>query len=561
MLLTFLLTLIIAISLPYFSLSSVESKKFWERISIIAIVISLFIYNETIILDTPNTFSLYNGLFNYTLTNSTFIGLILFSSLILNFIGSSYSNSFINLTSELSDSNLLSLDTRNRERLVFVFSLIVGGIILSGASDFLTVFLGLELQSYSAYVLAASYRNYEPSEAAGLKYFLLGALSSALIFMGLALLYVYSGNTQIDLSFLILASSNLSDIFDISTMVPYIGAILILIGFFWKIAAAPLQAWSIDVYDAVPTRTTAILSLLPKIGLISFITSMIYSVSLVNFTSVFQTFNLNIFNINYVIYIIISLSLIIGSIYGIFQPRTKRLLAYSSVLNIGFILMGATLINFGQFDSFNPLFYLIQYILTTGTIWLGLTLLEKVTGTEITLNSQLQGLANHSLYGGKRINQYINIKIVFIAVSLTVLILSTAGIPPMIGFFAKYEIILLSLKTEYYSLAILAIVASLLSTYYYLNIVKNIWFKTVLNNQESQLISLSTRTLNAHSNNQNLSQVYPADMAGETRHNIKRNFMLGDYLGNGSFITLLTLTIALFVVQYSVVYIFLTLNF
>lgn len=539
MLLTFLLTLIIAISLPYFSLSSVESKKFWERISIIAIVISLFIYNETIILDTPNTFSLYNGLFNYTLTNSTFIGLILFSSLILNFIGSSYSNSFINLTSELSDSNLLSLDTRNRERLVFVFSLIVGGIILSGASDFLTVFLGLELQSYSAYVLAASYRNYEPSEAAGLKYFLLGALSSALIFMGLALLYVYSGNTQIDLSFLILASSNLSDIFDISTMVPYIGAILILIGFFWKIAAAPLQAWSIDVYDAVPTRTTAILSLLPKIGLISFITSMIYSVSLVNFTSVFQTFNLNIFNINYVIYIIISLSLIIGSIYGIFQPRTKRLLAYSSVLNIGFILMGATLINFGQFDSFNPLFYLIQYILTTGTIWLGLTLLEKVTGTEITLNSQLQGLANHSLYGGKRINQYINIKIVFIAVSLTVLILSTAGIPPMIGFFAKYEIILLSLKTEYYSLAILAIVASLLSTYYYLNIVKNIWFKTVLNNQESQLISLSTRTLNAHSNNQNLS----------------------DYLGNGSFITLLTLTIALFVVQYSVVYIFLTLNF
>lgn len=549
MLLIFLLFLIIAISLPYFSLSSINSGVFWKRISVISLVIISLLYLETITLDFNNTITLYNGLFAHTLQNSIFIGIIIFSGLILNTITGDLSiNNSTNTLNVINNKIDLSLDTRNRERLVFVFSLIIGGIILSGSSDMLTVLLGLELQSYSAYILAASYRNYEPSEAAGLKYFLLGALSSALIFMGLGLLYVYTGNTMIDLSFLILSSINYSNsIFTIDTMVPYLGGILILIGFFWKIAAAPLQAWSIDVYDAVPTKTTAILSIIPKIGLISFIVKITYDLtSLVNFAVLLEKgFNLNVLDINYIIYVIIALSLIVGSIYGIFQPRIKRLLAYSSVLNIGFILMGTLLINYGQHDNFNPLFYLIQYIITTSTIWLCLTSIEKLSYIEVTLISQLQGIANENQYGRFNTLSILNFKTTFIAISLTVLILSTAGIPPMVGFFAKYEVILLSLKTEYFTLAILAILASLISTYYYLNIVKNIWFKTALVNLSVQptnlVLSGATRS---------------ADQPFESYQKDK----LSEITGISSQISLLTISIALFAIQYSVIYTFLTLS-
>jgi NADH:ubiquinone oxidoreductase subunit 2 (subunit N) len=130
------------------------------------------------------------------------IGSILITTLVQN-----------NITQEVS-----------RERIVFTLCAILGGIILNSATDFLTILLGLELQSYSVYILAASYRNYEPSEAAGLKYFLLGALSSALVFMGLAILYAYSGSTNLDHAFLMI-SLNQNDI-----ILPYAGTILILAG-------------------------------------------------------------------------------------------------------------------------------------------------------------------------------------------------------------------------------------------------------------------------------------------------------------------------------------------
>jgi NADH:ubiquinone oxidoreductase subunit 2 (subunit N) len=122
-----------------------------------------------------------------------------------------------------------------KERQIFILSTILGGILLCSCTDVLTFLLGLELQSYSVYVLAASERNLEPSEAAGLKYFLLGALSSALIFMGLILIYVYSGVTSISSSLYTVSHS-------VDNNSIYLGLILVLIGLFWKVAAAPLHA-------------------------------------------------------------------------------------------------------------------------------------------------------------------------------------------------------------------------------------------------------------------------------------------------------------------------------
>jgi NADH-ubiquinone oxidoreductase chain 2 len=330
-----------------------------------------------------------------------------------------------------------------KERHILILSTLLGGILLSSCNDVLTLFLGLELQSYSVYVLAASDKNLEPSEAAGLKYFLLGALSSALIFMGLILIYVDSGITSISYSLYIISHN-----MDTNNIILYmVGLILVLIGLFWKVAAAPLHAWSIDVYDAVPGRITAILSILPKIGLFSLILQLVLELSK------------NVYNLSVSTFLIFAIigfsifSLLVGGTLGLFSPRIKRLLAYSSILNVGFIIMGCLL------GSSIVSFYIIQYIITTMGVWLCLSNFNN----EIVLTYQLQGLGNSRILSR-----------VFIGISLSILLLSTAGIPPMIGFFAKYEVIALAIEKGFIFLAIFAVIASLISTVYYLRVFRNI---------------------------------------------------------------------------------------
>ncbi|RYE14506.1 MAG: hypothetical protein EOP34_06385 [Rickettsiales bacterium] len=425
---------------------------------------------------------------------------------------------YASIQDSLTDNTLgspLTVSSQN-ERIVFTLCAILGGIILNSATDFLTILLGLELQSYSVYILAASYRNYEPSEAAGLKYFLLGALSSALVFMGLAILYAYSGSTNLDTAFLMISSGaslpgiNELDISNFTTLssnpmsaslyqqgdviLPYAGITLILAGVSWKVAAAPVQAWSIDVYDAVPTRTTAILSLLPKIALFSLLIrliSLITSNTNDNIDGIAFLHNDNVGQVAEVaiglqiVILVVALSLIIGAVAGLFQPRIKRLLAYSSVLNVGFIIMGALLSN-STLDSYNPTLYIIQYIITTAAIWLCLINLANVYGTlnsnsafsEVTLISQLQGIHTNPSKGiqGASDPQSVTYgkSTTIIAVCLTALVLSTAGIPPMVGFYAKYSVILLALQSGYTSLALIAVLASIISTVYYLGVIRAI---------------------------------------------------------------------------------------
>lgn len=484
---------------------------YWKRISIILLICTLPLLWEGRAYEDLYLFNgllLINSKLNLVVWLLVIIGSILITTLVQN-----------NITQEVS-----------RERIVFTLCAILGGIILNSATDFLTILLGLELQSYSVYILAASYRNYEPSEAAGLKYFLLGALSSALVFMGLAILYAYSGSTNLDHAFLMI-SLNQNDI-----ILPYAGTILILAGISWKVAAAPLQAWSIDVYDAVPTRTTAVLSLLPKIALFSLLIRLISLITTNNLdfvnNSLSNYINLYVEVSVQIIIVIIALSLIIGSVAGLFQPRIKRLLAYSSVLNVGFILMGALLTN-STLDYYNPTLYIIQYIITTAAIWLCLiNLSNKNNLSDITLISQLQGI-----HSDPSTSRTLNVKdksaqlyYTFIAICLTALVLSTAGIPPMVGFYAKYSVIILALQSGYTTLALIAVLASIISTVYYLGVIKAIWSKSS-------------------------KDKYNKDLYISAMNNVKPSNRYESTL----IISFLTLIVVLYLLQYSVIYVILSL--
>jgi NADH:ubiquinone oxidoreductase subunit 2 (subunit N) len=175
-------------------------------------------------------------LLEITTQSLTFTSLIIITGIGLLCLPS-YSDSVRDGLSRYNETIRNAPEQDVKERHIFILSTLLGGILLSSCTDVLTFFLGLELQSYSVYVLAASERNLEPSEAAGLKYFLLGALSSALIFYGLILSYVYSGVTNISSS-LYTISHNV----DNNSILVYLGLILVLIGLFWKVAAAPLHA-------------------------------------------------------------------------------------------------------------------------------------------------------------------------------------------------------------------------------------------------------------------------------------------------------------------------------
>lgn len=541
---------------------------FWKRISVVLLICTLPLLWEG---RAYEDIYLYNGLLlitnklNLVVWLLFIVGLSLITTLSVCTVKDNFATPVQLMSSLLEESG-------QNERIVFTLCAILGGIILNSATDFLTILLGLELQSYSVYILAASYRNYEPSEAAGLKYFLLGALSSALVFMGLAIFYAYSGSTNLETAFLMISSISNHGVNTESSqgdaILPYIGIILILAGISWKVAAAPVQAWSIDVYDAVPTRTTAVLSLLPKIALFSLLIrliSMISTDSSLGNPADTNGFTLFIYSSSgsetglQIIILVIALSLIVGSVAGLFQPRIKRLLAYSSVLNVGFILMGALLSN-SILDSYNPTLYIIQYIITTAAIWLCLINLSNVSTlkpqshnldststvnvSDITLISQLQGIHSDRTISypekPRSVQEFVSRRSTIIAVCLTVLILSTAGIPPMVGFYAKYSIIILALQSGYTTLALIAVGASIISTVYYLGVIRAIWGKSSLSSNDMSPkygSSLYIASMNNELNGQNSKEVYESTL----------------------FISFYTLTIALYLLQYSVVYVLLSL--
>jgi NADH-quinone oxidoreductase subunit N len=315
-----------------------------------------------------------------------------------------------------------------------------GMLVMVSANDLITLYVGLELQSLSLYVVAAFKRDSARSSEAGLKYFVLGALSSGMLLYGASLIYGFTGSTQFtEIAAAVQPSNvNLGLIF---------GLVFLLAGLAFKISAVPFHMWTPDVYEGAPTPVTAFFAAAPKVAAMALTIRVVISA----FPAVTTQWQ------QIVIFLAIA-SMALGSFAAIGQHNIKRLMAYSSIGHMGYALVGLAA---GTADGVQGvIIYLAIYlVMTLGTFACILAL--RRDGKMVEEISQLSGLSRTSP---------------MMALMLAVLLFSLAGIPPLAGFFAKFYVFLAAIEAGLYVLAVVGVLLSVVGAYYYLRIVKIMYF-------------------------------------------------------------------------------------
>jgi len=315
-----------------------------------------------------------------------------------------------------------------------------GMMVMVSAGDLITLYLGLELQSLAIYVLAAINRDSARSTEAGLKYFVLGALSSGMLLYGASMVYGFTGQIE----FGAIASAITSEGRSLGLVV---GLVFVLAGLAFKISAVPFHMWTPDVYEGAPTPITAFLAGAPKVAAMALIT---------RFTV--QGFEPLAVDWQQIIVFISIASMAFGAFAAIGQRNFKRLMAYSSIGHMGFALVGLAAANVEGVRG--VLIYMTIYLaMTLGTFAVILAMRRKDGVVE-----EIEDLA-----GLSKTNPVM-------ALFLTILMLSLAGLPPLAGFFAKYFVFMAAVEAELYALAVIGVLASVVGLYYYLRIVKLMWF-------------------------------------------------------------------------------------
>nr|YP_010394981.1 NADH dehydrogenase subunit 2 [Phytophthora cambivora]DAZ89418.1 TPA_asm: NADH dehydrogenase subunit 2 [Phytophthora cambivora] len=327
---------------------------------------------------------------------------------------------------------------------------LLGLMLLISSNHFITLYLAIELQSLSFYILTSTQKKSILSVEAGLKYFILGSIASGFILFGSSIIYVITGSLNFNNIFLILSNINFLDNINLLISLSY-GLIFILVGILFKIGASPFHFWLPDVYEGAPNNISSFFAIVPKIAFIGILIRLF-----------FDTF----FNISYFFeiffYIIAFLSMLIGALSALQQKKIKRLLAYSSISHVGFILIGFTSNMLNNIPFI--LLYVIIYIITSINLW----------------TSYLSLNINHKPI--KYLTDLSNIYSInkLIAIIIILNIFSLAGIPPLAGFFAKLFIFFSAIKNNYFSLVFFGIIISVLSSFYYLKIIKIIYFEKIL---------------------------------------------------------------------------------
>lgn len=319
---------------------------------------------------------------------------------------------------------------------VLVLFGILGMVLIISANDLLMLYLGLELQSLTFFILAAIKRNGEFSTEAGLKYFILGAVSSGLFLLGCAYTYLITGHT----GYSALSELSLSGIY--STF----GATLILIALLWKVGAGPLHMWVPDVYEGSPSIITALFAIIPKISIIAVIIRLL-SGPFIGVVGDMQSL------------IICSaiLSLLAGCIGALNQSKLKRILAYSAISHTGFLLAG---IATGTIEGLiATLIYNILYIVMSFNTF---TLIVTLFPNTANYSSMIAGISRYNR---------------ILALTLAIALLSLAGIPPLAGFISKYWVLIATFKANLYFITGIAIASSVISAFFYLQLVKVMFFK------------------------------------------------------------------------------------
>ena len=318
----------------------------------------------------------------------------------------------------------------------------LGMCMMVSANDMLTLYIGLELLSLASYVLAAFHRNEARSSEAGLKYFILGALASGILLYGISLVYGFAGTTSFDTLQTALrgpANERIGVLF---------GLVFILSGLMFKVSAVPFHMWTPDVYEGAPTPVAAFFSAAPKAAAMGLLVRVC--------VEAFGGMTLDWRQI--VTFVAIS-SMILGAVGAIGQTNIKRLLAYSSINNVGFALIGLAA---GTRDGVSGvLFYMAVYLVMTLGSFLCVLQMRDVEGKPVETLASLAGLSR-SRKG--------------LAAALAVFMFSLAGIPPLLGFWPKFAVFTAAIDARLYLLAVVGVVASVIGAYYYLRVVKSLYF-------------------------------------------------------------------------------------
>jgi len=321
---------------------------------------------------------------------------------------------------------------------IIILSSTLGMILMISSYDLIVFYLGLELQSLCLYILASFRRDDERSTEAGLKYFILSALASGLLLYGCSLIYGFTGSTNFEVISENLDESNTGAVF---------GIVFVVVALAFKVSAVPFHMWTPDVYEGSPTSVTSFFALIPKIAALSVFIRFMY-VPFINMIDQWQTI---------IVFLSIA-SMILGAVAAIGQNNIKRLMAYSSIGHMGYALAGlATGTNAGiQSTIIYLTIYLVMNLGAFGCIFMMKR--ENVFYENI---SDLSGLSK---------NQPL------LALSFLIILFSLAGIPPLAGFFAKFYVFVAVIEADMYALAIIGLVTTVVSAFYYLRIIKVIYF-------------------------------------------------------------------------------------
>ena len=337
------------------------------------------------------------------------------------------------------------------EYVSFIIASSLGSIILCSAGDLITVYLALELQSISFYLMASSKKNSNYSIDSGLKYFIVGAFSSTFFLLGASFVYFSFGTLNLNELHIIISLLSNSQL-DLNINV--LGFVLIFLSLLIKLSIAPFHLWSIDVYESSPSQTTYFFAVVPKIGLFIVIIRLFYYSSFSIFVPEFNSYCL-IFSV---------VSALIGSLGGIEQRRLKSLLAYSSISHTGYALLSFS--SFSNMGVSLTLYYLIFYMISSLCFWsIFMFLKQRTNFYNYKLNKEIGDLL--------LLNKSNRTLSLILALSL----FSLAGIPPLVGFLIKFGVFFTAIKSSTYFVSIFIILLSLISTVYYLRILKVIFFE------------------------------------------------------------------------------------
>jgi len=315
-------------------------------------------------------------------------------------------------------------------------------MLMISANDMITLYLALELQSLSIYVVVAINRDSVRSTEAGLKYFILGALSSGMLLYGISLVYGFTGATQFD------AIAAAITVQDGASLGVIFGLVFILAGLAFKVSAVPFHMWTPDVYEGAPSPVTAFLAAAPKVAAMALLVR-----------TVMEAFGPALLEWQQIVVFLSVMSMLLGAFAAIGQTNIKRLMAYSSIGHVGYALIG--LAAGTEEGIIGVVIYMTIYIAMTLGAFACVLAMRRADEGMVEEISDLAGLIRTKPW---------------MAAAFTLLLFSLAGIPPLVGFFAKFYVFLAAVEADLVPLAVIGVLASAVAAFYYLRIIKVMMF-------------------------------------------------------------------------------------